>query len=552
MVISINSSKNQQNGESNLKISAGVEMGKSDSRLYSIAEETVGGAFLLFGGGTLATVLSAICSIIIARLLGPELYGIYSLALIVPGFLMLFTDYGVSQALTKYIAENQAHEEENRTIQLIKSGLAFNMATSIIMLLIGLALLQQLTTLLTSRPEIAPLTGISILLIIIQPTSTAICSALLGLGNMRGYALVDVIRQASRAVLSPLLVIIGLSVIGAVAGYVIAFAIGAAVASLLIYGHYRQLHSRQKTNLERHSNVNGLKSMIAYGFPLYMSNTIQSFTLTFRGILLAYFTTNFVIGNFNTAMNFAVLITLLSTPVATALFPAFSRLSDNHEEAKTMFNYSVKYTTALIIPLAIYVATMSRDLIYLLYGARYTHSPLYLSLYALTFLYTGLGSTVLGSFFSGVGDTKVNLKSTLIYTAFFIPAATALTWIMGAEGLLLAIIASTGASVAYSLKVAMKKYSVQLSFKNVARLYAAAFLSAVPIIPLALYSPLHRIINILLGAAIYGTAYLTITPLLKAITYNDLKNLERIFVKMPFIQPLVKIVINYEGKLLKP
>jgi len=462
---------------------------------------------------------------------------------------MLFTDYGVSQALTKYIAERQARGGESLTIQLIKTGLAFSTATSTIPLLIGLMFLQQLTALLTSRPEIAYLTGISILLIIIQPVSTATCSALLGLGNMRGYALVDVIRQASRAVISPLLIIIGLSVVGAVMGYIIASAIGAAVASLLIYRHYRQLHSKRKSIMEKPSNE--LKSMIMYGLPLYMSNTIQSFTATFRGILLAYFTTNFAIGNFNTAMNFAALITLLSSPVATALFPAFSRISGNREEAKTMFNYSVKYTTALIMPPAIYVAAMSRDLVPLIYGARYTLSPLYLSLYASTFLYTGLGSTVLGSFFSGVGDTKVNLKSTLIYTASFIPSAVVLTWTLGAEGLLLAIITSTGISVAYSLRVAIKKYRVQLSFKNSARIYAAAFLSALPIIPLTLYSPLHRIINILLGAATYGVAYLTAVPALGALTYNDLKNLDRMFAKTPLIQPLVKLLLNYENKLLK-
>jgi O-antigen/teichoic acid export membrane protein len=64
--------------------------------------------------------------------------------------------------------------------------------------------------------------------------------------------------------------------------------------------------------------------MIAYGLPLYLSNTLNSFAATLRGVILAYFTTNFLIGNFNTAMNFTVLITLISSPIATALFPAFS------------------------------------------------------------------------------------------------------------------------------------------------------------------------------------------------------------------------------------
>jgi O-antigen/teichoic acid export membrane protein len=49
-------------------------------------------------------VLFAVCAILVARLLGLELYGVYLLSLIVSSFLMLFTGFGVSQALTRFIA----------------------------------------------------------------------------------------------------------------------------------------------------------------------------------------------------------------------------------------------------------------------------------------------------------------------------------------------------------------------------------------------------------------------------------------------------------------
>jgi len=35
-----------------------------------------------------------------------------------------------------------------------------------------------------------------------------------------------------------------------------------------------------------------LVSMLSYGSPLYLSNTIQSFATTVQGVILAYFTTN--------------------------------------------------------------------------------------------------------------------------------------------------------------------------------------------------------------------------------------------------------------------
>jgi O-antigen/teichoic acid export membrane protein len=144
--------------------------------------------------------------------------------------------------------------------------------------------------------------------------------------------------------------------------------------------------------------------MPRYGLPLYLSNTLQSFLIIIRGIILAYFTTNFLIGNFNVAMNFITLITIISSPIA--LFPAFSKL--NKDNSKTLFIYSVKYTSAIIIPATIFVLIMSKDLIFLIYGESYTEAPLYLSIYSSIFLLSGFGSMVIGSFFNSIGDTKVS------------------------------------------------------------------------------------------------------------------------------------------------
>ncbi|MEM2093582.1 MAG: oligosaccharide flippase family protein, partial [Candidatus Bathyarchaeia archaeon] len=145
----------------------------ADERMLAAAEEAAGGAFHLFWGGSLATVLSAVCAILVARLLGPEQYGVYSLALIVSGFLMLFTDYGVSQALTRFIALHKSRDEPHRIIPLLRTGLAFNVATCLIIFLVGFILAEPLTNLLINRPEMAILVRITMILVLVYPLSTA-------------------------------------------------------------------------------------------------------------------------------------------------------------------------------------------------------------------------------------------------------------------------------------------------------------------------------------------------------------------------------------------
>ncbi|MEM3464926.1 MAG: oligosaccharide flippase family protein [Candidatus Bathyarchaeia archaeon] len=515
-------------------------------RLVTTAEETAGGAFHLFLGGSASTVLSSVCAIIVARLLGPEQYGTYSLALIVSSFLTLFTDYGVSQALTRLIALHRSRDEMCRVIPLLRAGLVFSLATCLTIFFIGFIFTDPLTNLLINRSDMTGLVRITLFLLLFYPISAIAGGALLGFGDMKAYAIIDVVRQIFRLFLSPLLIVLGLGITGAVAGYVIAFSAGLALSLAFIYKNYTQI----KSSNPKEGSGKALLPMITYGLPLYLSNTLNSFVITLRGIILAHYTTNALIGNFQIAMNFAVLITLVSSPVGTALFPAFSKLGSNCSEARTMFKYSVKYSSVLIIPAAVFVSVMSRDLIFLLYGASYTKAPLYLTIYTLTFLFAALGYTVLGSFFSGVGDPRVNLKATLLYVGIFTPSAITLTGILQVEGLLIAIIIATAASTLYNLTVAMRKYHLSIDLKSSACTCLAALSAAAPIIPLALYSPLPIIGNLALAALLYIAVYLTLAPLLKVITKEDLETLTRIFSKVTLLRPIVYIFSSYERKII--
>ena len=63
----------------------------ADEFVGVIGDSARSGSLLAFGM-TLSTVILAIGSIITARLLGPELYGQFTLVLVGPQLLFLFTD----------------------------------------------------------------------------------------------------------------------------------------------------------------------------------------------------------------------------------------------------------------------------------------------------------------------------------------------------------------------------------------------------------------------------------------------------------------------------
>jgi len=108
-------------------------MGVDDSReslskVVEVAEVSVRGGLFLFTGSTVATFVLALASIVIARLLGPDGYGLYSVSLIVPGLLLLFADFGVNSALVKYLAQFRVEGEKNRVASFVRNGFLFKLS----------------------------------------------------------------------------------------------------------------------------------------------------------------------------------------------------------------------------------------------------------------------------------------------------------------------------------------------------------------------------------------------------------------------------------------
>ena len=71
-----------------------------------------------------------------------------------------------------------------------------------------------------------------------------------------------------------------------------------------------------------------------------------------------------MMGNYYAASYFSVLLTFVSIPISTALFPVFSKLKPEKEPdlVKTVFASSVKYTAVLLVPATMMLITLATPL----------------------------------------------------------------------------------------------------------------------------------------------------------------------------------------------
>jgi len=485
----------------------------------------------------------AIGSIIIARLLGPENYGLYSLSLVVPLILSGLIDFGVNPALTRFSAKLRAEGKTQLATGMLKSGLLFKLILSIAMFTVCFTFSDIFATYILNRPGMGFLIKLASSLILFQIIYSTLNSAFIGLDKMEGSALIMNAQSIAKTALSPLLVVLGFSVAGALMGHIASYVIAALVGSILFSKYYKVLGKASNNSFS-----SNLKTMLSYGFPLYLSALLALVLGQYQTIILAFFASNAEIGNFNIATNLSSLVNVLIFPLA-ALFPAFSKINRNNGELRHVFKLSVKYTALLIIPATVIVAILSRDIVYTLYGYTYGSAPFFLQLYILTFLYSGLGSIVLSYLLNGIGETKVVLKTSLINLLIFLPLAPALTIPYHVPGLIVATLVSSLLSLAYSLFIAVKKIHVSLDIKASLRIYLASLLSAIPTLIFLHLSPLNNLHNLIIGGSLFLFTYLTATPLLRAIGTGDIENLKLIFSRLKLVRLLLNPILVYENKL---
>lgn len=157
--------------------------------LGKVAEDSARGGFFLISGTVLATVILAVASILIGRVLGPELYGQYTLVFVVPQLLFFFTDLGINQGIVKFTASLRAKGEIDRLARMIRSGLLIRALTGLAMFAVSYSLADWFALFFLQRPDLAFYVRIASIGIIFQVIFSTVTSAFVGLDKTEYNAL---------------------------------------------------------------------------------------------------------------------------------------------------------------------------------------------------------------------------------------------------------------------------------------------------------------------------------------------------------------------------
>ena len=211
------------------------------SKAADMAKASVRGGFHVMWGLFVSTIISAVGAIILALVLGESNYGLYAVVLTTPTLIGLFQDLGINYAVIRYSAKLNSENKAAEIRSVFLSGFIFKTLLGVALSLFCLLLSPYLASTVFHRPLIAPLIQVVSFMILAQALVGTATAAFTGVEKMHLNSIMVVSQSIIRAVVAPALVLIGLSLYGAVIGFTAAYLITAVIGIFLVWTVYRSL-----------------------------------------------------------------------------------------------------------------------------------------------------------------------------------------------------------------------------------------------------------------------------------------------------------------------
>ena len=272
--------------------------------------------------------------------------------------------------------------------------------------------------------------------------------------------------------------------------------------------------------------VTTIKTMLNYGLPLSITVIIYNIQIQFYSFILPIFVRPDLIGNYGIANTFVVLITFFTTPITTVLFPAFSKLDPqkDKETLKNVFQFSIKYASFFVVPVAFMVITLVQPGISVLFP-KYSAAPLFLALLAINYLFTAFGSQSINSFVNGQGQTRFYLKLTLIQAAVGLPLGVILISRFGVIGLIVTSLADGVPGLIVALLWIKKQYGITVDWISSVKILLSSATASFTAYTIISIMPFSDWIKLTVGVIIFMVILIIVALVTKTIIKSDINNL---------------------------
>jgi len=376
---------------------------------------------ILQTGKFFSVFLSVIGSIALARLLQPELYGIYGLVFAFVGLVGIFTDWGGSYASLTLLAEAYAQKDKEAIKNILTYFVKITLLAIGILGILSIVFAPFLTDLIYQNSQVGQWARIILVAVFIGIFYNLLVIVLQSLRKIKKLTILESINKVAYLVFPVGLLWAGFGLAGVIWGHFISSFIF-LILSFLIYSSLAQKKEYLPSFKEIFSNFGKIKinKYFKFGFLIALDKNIGRLIALLPVLILGYLTSPAEIGYFKIALGYITIPTLILGPISRLLMVQLPKSkSYGLDILKRHFFKTTLYSGAIATLMLIPFVVLAPFLINLFYGREYSPSIQLVYYLAIMTILSGLGVGI-SSFYRTVNRMKTSIAIISAQTVFFV------------------------------------------------------------------------------------------------------------------------------------
>lgn len=379
-----------------------------DEALERLTKQVAKGGGIAFGGSTIGKAVGFGFNMLLGRVLGPGVYGLYALGISVTGIAQSVGSLGLNQGVIRFCSMYRGEGDNARVKGTIVSALAISLTSSILVAITLFALSGMIAQKFFHEPSllwVLRVLALALPFYVLAGITTSFAQSFRRIDYQQGVN--SIFRPLVKLVLVSLAFLLGYRLHGAIFGFIISGVLSAGLGFYFLWKIFPDIISRSKPIFEP------LK-LARFSVPMFLAGFCYMALHQTDRIMLGVFSTSAEVGVYSAASVLSQQLPLFFGAFVAIFLPMISDLYNRHRmmELGKLFKVVSRWIFITSLPLAVVMSIFSVPLMGL-FGAKFTDGWPVLAILALSqIVYFSVGPV--GEMLQMTGRQNLVLANTVV------------------------------------------------------------------------------------------------------------------------------------------
>jgi len=340
--------------------------------------------------------ISYLGSIMLARLLAPEIFGVFAIVSFIITFFAFFSDVGLGAALIQ------------KKESLTPKDLAVTFTLQQILVVAVVLLIYALSPLIAAQYALGEggvwlirIFSVSLFLTSLKTIPSILLERRLKFGLLILPEIVEVVAFQVLAV--------GLAYLGfGVWSFIIGLLVRSFLGTLVLFW-VSPWRPRFAWDLKI------AKRLVSFGVPFQLNGFIATIKDAVMPVFVGAVSGAAAVGYLNWALTFSKLPILFMSDIFRVTFPTYARIQHDRERLAKAISKTIRFTNLFLFPAVFMLAATAKPIVTLIFTDKWLPALPAFYLHLLGILVVGISNTFMDTFWA-MGKTKIAVKLLVIYT----------------------------------------------------------------------------------------------------------------------------------------